>query len=392
MLRALLAWECGTGRGHLSSLRGIAESLGDRFEFDAALCIMQHADEIRPHCVSVFQGAYLPYDRSYRIAQGDVVTSTWGEYLGDLGFRDPQFLSRQISWWQEVIKARQISLVIGDFAPCAMLAAKGLGIPAITVGIGYASPPRSLRQFPAFIEQYAERLYDEADMVAVLNEAAVPLGVPEISHLPEIYATDAQIVRCVHHLDPYSEWRTDDLIPPGGSSVVRPLHRGDEVFVYFSTTEGSHPAIVEALVGLPMAVRAFVPMLDRATSARLEASGITVEKSAVPPSLIAARSRIMVNSAQHGTMCLGMAAALPQICVPQQLEQDFNGLRAERLGIAKAFPRWSFDATQLREAIIDAYEDTRMQDRASALAAELAPHFGRNGPRMIRRTVARLFD
>ncbi len=231
MRRALLAWECGTGRGHLSELKSIAEALEDRFEFDAALCLMQHADEIRPLCSSVFQAAFLNYDRSDRIALGDIPTSTWGEYLGDLGFRDQEFLSRQIAWWQEIIRARRISLVIGDFAPCALLAARGLGVPAVAAGIGYTVPPPGTEKFPIFIPEYAERIHDEAQMTECVNRAAMPLGVPEIRHLPDIYACEAQIVRTIPLLDPYSGDRRDPLIPPRIEMGAHDFEDREEIFV-----------------------------------------------------------------------------------------------------------------------------------------------------------------
>src|SRR5690606_347396 len=128
---------------------------------DAALCLMKHADEIRPYCSSVFQAAFLHYDRSDRIDLGDIQASTCGEYLGDLGFRDHEFLSRQIGWWQEVIRARRISLVIGEFAPCALLAARGLGGPAGAARIGYTTPRPGSEEFPVIIPDYAERIHDE---------------------------------------------------------------------------------------------------------------------------------------------------------------------------------------------------------------------------------------
>ena len=37
MQGALLAWEHGSGRGHVVPLRTVAEAVRDRFSFDAAL-------------------------------------------------------------------------------------------------------------------------------------------------------------------------------------------------------------------------------------------------------------------------------------------------------------------------------------------------------------------
>ena len=60
--------------------------------------------------------------------------------------------------------------------------------------------------------------------------------------------------------------------------------------------------------------------------------GVHVERSPVPVDLIARRSRLMVNAAQHGTLCLGLAAGLPQVSVPQDLEKQYHAEAAELLG------------------------------------------------------------
>jgi UDP:flavonoid glycosyltransferase YjiC (YdhE family) len=391
MRRAILTWECGTGRGHLVKLKTVAEMLGDRFEFDAALCSMKHADEIRPYCTSVFQGAFLPYNRADRTALGDVTTSTWGEYLGDLGFRDREFLSRQIGWWQEVIRARRISLVVADFAPCALLAARGLGVPAVAVGIGYTVPPPGMKEFPVLIPDYAQRIHDEAQMIECVNHAATPLGVPEIRHLPEIYACDAQLVRTIPLLDPYFEHRRDPLIPPTVEPGMHEFEGRDEIFVYFSSTEGSNPAIAEALTGLNVPVRVFAPALDTETLNRLEASGVTVERAPVSPNAISRKTRLMINSAQHGTLCLGLAAGIPSVALPQQLEQRYNALAAARRGVVRLVGRDEHTSERFRAIILECYHDRAMHEAAEALAKELIPFFYKSPRVMIRRRIGALF-
>lgn len=391
MRRALLAWECGTGRGHLSELKAIAEALGDRFDFDAALCLMKHADEIRPYCSSVFQAAFLHYDRSDRIALGDIPASTWGEYLGDLGFRDHEFLSRQIGWWQEVIRARRISLVIGDFAPCALLAARGLGVPAAAAGIGYTIPPPGTEEFPVFIPDYAERIHDEAQMTECVNRAAMPLGVPEIRRLPDIYACEAQLIRTIPLLDPYFDSRQDPLIPPRIEVGAHEFDDREEIFVYFSTTEGSNPALIEALPGLGVPVRIFAPVLDAEVSAHLESCGVMVERAPVPPVAICRKSRLMLNSAQHGTLCLGLAAGIPCVALPQQLEQSYNALAGARRGVVREIARNEQTAEQMRSIILECYHDEAMHRAARELARELLPFLFRSPRRMIRRRIDALF-
>lgn len=392
MPRVLLACEGGAGRGHVVTLKTIAEALEDRFLFDAALCRMEHADEIRPACDAVYPGASLPYLREERRARGNVPAATWGEFMGDTGFRDHEFLSRQIAWWQEVIRVRDIALVVGDFAPCALLAARSVGVPAVAVGNGYTTPPPGLEAFPVFLPQYAERIFDEAGMVECVNRAATPLGVPPLRWLPEVYTCETQLVCTLPMLDPYAGNRREPLLPPvtGLSSGVDIGGGGEEVFIYFSTTELAEPGMVEAVADLGVPTRTFMPGIEPETARRLEASGVTVERAPVPPNELVRRTRLMVNAGQHGTLCTGLAAGIPQVAIPQQLEQLYNATRAGERGVARVVEKGEGRAERLRQTILEAYHDEGMRRAAVTLARELQPFFLRSGRMMIRRRIATL--
>jgi UDP:flavonoid glycosyltransferase YjiC (YdhE family) len=391
MLGALLAWEGGSGRGHVVPLRTIAEAVSDRFTFDAALCKLEHKNELAAFCEPV-QGPWLPYSGEYRKSQGNPAAATWGEFLADIGFRRPEILRESIGWWQGVMRECDISLVIGDHAPCALLAARGLGIPSVAIGGGYWLPPSNMETFPVLLPRYSRFLYDEAETVDIINSVVPEFGIPKLKRLPEVYAASDQLVFSLDMLDPYIEWRTQPALPPIIGGAVEPAPGGDEIFIYFSTTEKSDPRLMEAIGNLGVPVRAFIPGIDDKAAEDLTRRGVIVERSAVPVDLIAKRSRLMVNAAQHGTLCLGLGAGLPQVAVPQQREQVYNAEAAERRGVLVNVEKSDRDAERFRSIVLDAYEDAGMARRAGDLAEELRPHFQQNQRKLIRRRIAAVMD
>lgn len=100
----------------------------------------------------------------------------------------------------------------------------------------------------------------------------------------------------------------------------------------------------------------------------------------------------MVNAAQHGTLCLGIAAGLPQVAVPQQREQVYNAEAAERRGVLVNVEKRDRDAERFRSIVLDAYEDAGLARRAGDLAEELRPHFQQNQRKLIRRRIAAVMD
>lgn len=395
MRRALLAWEHGNGRGHVMTLRTVAEAIGPAFAFDAALCRMDHAGLLAPLCDTVVKGASLRYDPSARKAGGrHVLTATWGEFMGDLGFRDPAFLAARIAWWQDVILARRIALVIGDYAPLALLAARSMGIPSVAVGQGYGLPPHGLRRFPAYLPWITACIHDEDAILATVNEAGWPLGVPELKAPPEVYAADLHLVRSLSLLDPYDGLRRDPRIAPMADRARQPATgEGEEVFVCFSTTEARDAGAIEAVAALGLPTRAYAPGLPAAARARLVAGGVTVEDAPVPVDLIARRSRMIVNAGQHGILCLGAYAGLPSVAIPQHLEQYYHAWRMAGHG-ACAIADWGArSADAVRDLIRRVYHDPACARAAAALVPVIAAETGDEPPASaIRRMIAPLLS
>lgn len=385
--RILLAWEAGAGRGHIMTLRSVAEALGDACIYDASLCVMDHAAEIAPLCELAFPGARLFIDPAVRSAPDAPQTATWGEFLGDTGFRSGDFLTQQIRWWQDVLTARCTDLVVADYAPCALLAANSMGIPAVVAGTGYAIPPLGLERFPVFLPEYASCLYDEQETLAIVNAAAGPLGVPPLARLSDIYRRSQELVRTLDLLDPYGGQRSQAHIPPVADFAPPTETPGDEIFLYFSTSELQDAAVVEAITTLGLPVRAFCPNLAPDMAAKLRAGGVMLEPRPVPVDLIAARSRLMVHSGQHGILSLGLAAGLPHVAIPQHLEQLFHARRCEEAGVATVMTRQNRSAEQLRTAIHHGYHSDAMRQTARTLAKALEPQFRVDAQAVIQKRI-----
>jgi hypothetical protein len=382
--RILLAWESGAGRGHIVTLRTVADALGDGFEFDASLCVMDHAAELEPVCSLVFPGARLFTDPAVRGAPGALRTATWGEFLGDTGFRDPQFLVTQVKWWQEVLAGRAIDMVIADYAPCALLAARSMGINAVTVGTGYGIPPQGLDRFPVFLPEYNACLYDEAEMVATINSALLPLGVPALTYLSDVYRRSHELIRTLDILDPYTGMRDLPLMPPVADVAQPAASPGDEIFIYFSTTELQDAGVIEAVTTLGLPVRAFCPGIAPDLAARFVAAGVRLESRPVPVEQIAERSRMIVHSGQHGILCLGLASGLPQVAIPQHLEQLYHARRCEEAGAGRVVNKADRAPDRLRSIIRETYDDLEIRQRAIHTAHRLREQFAVDPATMIR--------
>lgn len=390
MTRVLLAWEAGAGRGHVVTLSRVARALAGIAECDAALGWMDHAAEIAPWCTRVFPGVSLPYRRAERKARGAPPNATWADYLYDCGMGDGDRLRVNVAWWLETFARRDIGLLVGDYAPCALMAARIAGIPALAIGTGYGIPPPHLPEFPVFLPEYSTREVDEAELVSVVNEALGPLGLPPLSALPQIYVRSGDLVRTLPLLDPYSGWRdAGAYLPPVADFAGHSDGSGTDVFCYFSTTELANAGLVDALCACGLPLRAFLPGASDAVRARLASAGVRIEDAPVPIEEIVRTSRLILNSGQHGILCLALAAGIPQVCVPQHLEQLYHARRAESAGVARVIWPRSAPEDEVLETIRAAWQDETMAKRARAVAREQAHRFAADDLELMRAALRR---
>lgn len=392
MQRVLLANEAGTGRGHVTTLKVFAQALGPGFTYDAALCRMHYAGDLAPLCEQVFPGAALHYQPDVMARRAGRPIGNWAEFLAAIGFANEVFLERQVAWWIATIKARCSDLVVAEFAPCAMLAARALGIPAISIGQGHSTPPAGMTHFPLPEQGAAGLVHEEAELVDIVNRVGARLGVPALRRFSDIYLCAAQLPRTIPALDPYADWRqSPTYLPPMGLDCPRAAD-GDEVFVYLSGKEATEPAIGEALCSLDLPLRVVMPEIDPDLADRLDARGVFVEPAPLPHELIAQRSRMIVHAGQHGATCLGLALGLPQVALPGHSEQLANAGRIAAMGALVQLVRPRDDHRAIAATIQQAYADASMARRASDLSQQLRADLVGDTPAILRRIVHAILD
>lgn len=387
--RILLANEFGAGRGHLVTLSRLAQAFGQDFVFDAALARREHEAELANLNADIFDGPRFTYRTTMRLGPNAVPTATWGEFLGDSGFDRIERIREIVLWWRLVLSSRQIALVLADYAPLALVAARSLGIPTIATGTGYGLPPPDMAEFPELAEDGGRCLHDEATLLANVNTVAAEIGMQPLRSFPEIYHATLHLVRTLPMLDPYRSYRSDaQYLPPVTDISPVLAQSGEEVFVYFSTMEFNDPGVVEALANLPLPRRGYLPAPPAGVAERLRDSGMILEDRPVPVEQIARRSRLMLNAGQHGILCLGLFAGLPQVCLFQHREQRFHARRAEEAGVAHVVPPKEREAEALSKIILDAYHNEGMRAKARALAEELQAGLGAPPDQVLQQAIA----
>jgi len=405
---ALLACETGTGRGHVVTLAGVARVLVGHWDCVAALSRLEYAAVLSLHARAVHlapvmarrpdaevlapRPAPLPPRRLPDFAGRSVYwADSWVNWIGRRGFRDVARLRAQVAFWQDMIWRTQAELVVTDYAPAALLAARALGVPSVVTGTAIGIAPLGIPRFPVFPTAPGAVLLDEDETAALISEAVAPLGGPPLARLAELYTATLALPRGFPAWDPYGEWRQERLLLPLEEHPPRATGRGDRVFAYLSTTEFQEPGIVEALRRLPLPVTMFAPGLPEADAAALRAANprLRISKAPLPVAEIVASARLILNAGQAGTAALAMLAGIPMLALPQHNEHAANARGAVALGGHRLLYRPERSAEAIQSALLAMWEDSALSAAAQRVAGRLRAQTPRGALEETREALVR---
>lgn len=375
--KVLLANESGIGRGHIVKLASLARALGPGLPLVAGLGRRKHADELQVLGAQILAAPALGYSAEARDNPALEGNASWGDYLAAMGLAREDQLRRSLAWWTQTIVSEDISILVADYSPLAMLAAQGLkaqgwAIEIISTGTGYGVPPADMPVFPQLLPDYSHVVHPEADLLGLINRVAADFAIEPLPALPALYRADLALPSTMPFLDPYRASRDPtDLLPPQVEHSDGLANTGDEVFIYFSTRELDDPAVVRAVANLPLPRRAFMPGATPEITAQLAKAGVIVEHRPISIAEITSRSRLILHSAQHGILCLAALAGLPQVGLPQHLEHLFHGRRAGQQGILDLLTWKDSTEASITDMVLSVYHDRAMQKRAQDFALQL---------------------
>lgn len=398
---ALLANETGQGRGHVTTLATVARALHGRFACTAALSRREQAGALALLCRSVLPAPVLGRRPDAEVlglpadAPPDAPpprwADSWANWIGRRGFRNPDRLARQVRFWQDTIWQTGAALVVADYAPCALLAARALGVPSVVIGNAVGIAPPDMPAFPPLSEVPGGVLLDEGETVALANRALVPLGVPALDRLAQVFEATLQLPRGLALWDPYGPWRRAPLVLPIDRLPPRSTGEGTTIFAYLTLDQLAEPGMAATLATLDLPMRLVVPGLPPEQAAGLAAANprLTVAATPLPPDEIARIARLILCQGQAGTAALAVLAGVPMLALPQHNEQACNARGAAATGAHRMLLPGARGPQALAATLRQMWQDAGLGLRARDLAATLRPAFPEDAQTVITRALAR---
>lgn len=377
MARILLAWELGGNAGHAVRLARLVAAL--HAEGHTTSLAVQRLDAFRrwrqaagfaelrqaPVWPGLLRQAGLP------TLTGE---ATWGDLLAGMGMTDSGVLEYLLRAWDQLLADARPDLVIGDFAPALMLAARGR-LPVVAVGTGFTVPPGDVAAFPLLRPGATAPLIAEDILLQVVNRALWRLDRAPLDRLTALAGADLACPASFAELDPYRDHRRSPNLPPFLSGPPGQAGAGDAIFAYFAVADARTQRLAQALALVAakgQRVSVWLPGLSGGDAAALTQAGVKVLGAGLPPAEIAAQARLLVGTGGLGTVSAALAAGLPMALLPVDLEKRLTAERVAALGAGVVLPTGpQTPVDDLAGRLLSAATDPDLRARAQTLAIGL---------------------
>ena len=369
-MNILLAWELGGNWGHVARdlpvLRRLqAQGHDVRYAVRDANTVPALTASVGVRCAAAPTGAAIR-----RIPRG---LAGYGAILFADGFGDAAMLDKRLTGWMRLFAEHRIDVLLADYAPAALLAARVAGIASVAVGSGFEIPPDAA-ELPSFLTDAAgdapARRFSEGLVLFNVNRVLRTFGAPPLERLAQVFqgrrnvlATVAELDHCGARPDASFAGPLQEL--PGGVvaswNTTRP-----RVLLYLRGVDPVIGHVLQALEKIDAEVIAVLPDVARRPEVRAETQ---VFRQPVRFDGLLDKADLVIASGS-GTVTAALLAGVPVLVLPANAEQAMLGRRVEDAGAGIAVGNGS--TTSVADDIHRLLSDASYLTAARAIAAKYA--------------------
>ena len=329
-----LCWELGGGLGHAGRLKMLARTLlarGHHVSLSVRDLMHTHAllaDLDAPKLqapVWLHQAVGLPSP-----------PGSLAEILFHCGYLEPAALRGMVDGWQAMFELLRPDMLMADFAPTAILAARGMGLRSASAGNGFYSPPPAQPLPPLQPAPTARLAASEARVLQTAN-ALLP-GRP-LEYAADLFLGDLPLLCTWPELDHYARpatanarWFGPNFLPDAGAPPSWPQGEGPKVFAYLKTAHPAHVAVLQALVEEGCRTLVYLPEVAGGAAPPVDSPLLHYASGPVALSQALAESELCVCHAGEATLAQSLLAGVPLLMLPSHTEQFMLARRVAKSG------------------------------------------------------------
>ena len=339
MSRILIAWELGTGYGHVDGYVRIAQQLRERgHDVSFALKDLSRAEKLLgEHGFRLIQAPVWLPPRPENLPPANELVGI----LSGIGYLDTRALTGMLKGWRFLFDAAKPDLVLFDHAPTALLASRGRAFARAVIGTGFTCWP-AIDGLPALNKgvSAAQIKQSEEHITQVMNSALARLGdAPPLSTLADLHKEATALLCTLPTLDPFRKYRSNGrymglaLATEGGADYRWRRRKPHRIFAYLKYEDPRSRRALYELCSVKGELLVHVPSLDSAEAERLRAAGANVSMEPLNVQAIMKDCDLVVCHAGHAMTATALLNGTPLLLLPGQTEQLTTARLVAALGM-----------------------------------------------------------
>ena len=332
MKHALFCWEYGAGMGHIGSLRIIAK----RLKANGWTTTLVNPSHVNLTVEPAFD-TILTLPQAKQLNEFDFTKPTnirsQNRVVKSFGYGSDKFVFGRLKLWSRLYDVTDPTLVVADYAPAALMAARGR-FPTIAAGNGFTLPPANLKSYPPFFR--AKDPTDATQLLGSINRALRLARMPTLGYLPAMFQADFSACKTLEIADVYRRVRKDPAI---GLLCDHPIARADvsgkqEIFVYLTACRPAYRRLLfQALVEVNQPTRVYSLQIDAEDADLVSGSNVRFVKEPVPLNTIIKDSRFVIHLGSHRLALELLVAGMPSLNLTIDIEKVVNGSLLKQAGL-----------------------------------------------------------
>lgn len=369
MSRILFAWELGGNYGHLSKLIPLARLLQQRGHEpvfvvrDLAVATVLIGKEF----------TCLQTPRPSESIRQPRVPVSYADILSGAGLSDRNTLNGMLHAWQGIFDLVKPDVVIAQFAPTVILAARQASLPTLQMDTGFECPPE-IEPYPSFrpwMKISRETLLErEEELLQTVNAVCSQ----NYNNLRMALRPDVALLTTVPELDHYPGRRGGRYIGPlfsidSGEELAWQTTDAKRIFVYLRPFP-ELPLLLNELKQSQAELIAVIPGIDHKLSDSFSGERFRIVSGQVRLDRLLSQADLVVSHGGHGLTSASLLQGVPSLVIPTMIEQWMTARNLERLKIGRGVTRAALRKQGCGNALDGLLGDASYTEHAMTLAAK----------------------
>ena len=338
MANILFTWEIGEGSGHIAHHIGLIKQLEkeNHHIFFAARQLNRAYRLFQDTQVICLQAPSLSAPPAFIINPVD----SYVKILNNSGYCNADNITGMIIAWKNLFDLVRPDLIIFDYSPTAMLAARQYPAKTIHIGTGFYCPPNTkpvigLNSLQGDPQDQQELIHFEELILSNINQALANLKMKALGQFGDLHQADVRLLLGFRELEHYPN-RTDGnyigiLTAPPGAVPEWPEGKGPRIFMYtkpFSTL----PKLLGILRQKQWPTLIYPDGLGRRLMQHFASPSLKFVEQRLDMDNLGKTADITICNGNFNTTCEFLLAGVPMLLLPLHAEQHIVSRNIVRQG------------------------------------------------------------